>query len=71
LRLSNLLGSRFQNWKTEGAGFRTVTSYKTEGLTVSLALSYNFNNFKLDPKMRAGEGIEQEGAGGGGGAPQR
>jgi outer membrane cobalamin receptor len=72
LRLSNLLGSRVQNWKTEGAGFRTVTSYNTEGLTVSLALSYNFNNFKLDPKMRAGEGVEQEGAGGGGGGgPQR
>jgi outer membrane cobalamin receptor len=72
LRLSNLLGSRVQNWKTEGDGFRTVTSYNTEGLTVSLALSYNFNNLKLDPKMRAGEGVEQEGAGGGGGGgPQR
>jgi len=71
LRLSNLLGSRIQNWKTDGAGFRTVTSYGTEGLTVSLALSYNFNNFKLDPKMRAGEGIEQEGTGGGAGGPQR
>jgi outer membrane receptor protein involved in Fe transport len=73
LRLSNLLGSRVQNWKTEGAGFRTVTAYNTEGLTVSLALSYNFNNFKLDPKMRAGEGVEQEGTSGAGGgnAPQR
>jgi outer membrane cobalamin receptor len=68
LRLSNLLGSRIQNWKTEGDGFRTISSYKTEGLTVALALSWNFNNFKLDPKMRAGEGVEQEGAGGGGGA---
>ena len=34
----------------------------------SLAVSYNFNNFKFDPKMRAGEGVEQEGAGGAGGA---
>jgi outer membrane receptor protein involved in Fe transport len=72
LRLSNILGSRVQYWRTEGEGFRTTTSYKTEGLTVSLAVSYNFNNFRLDPKMRAGEGIEQEGAGGaGGGVPQR
>jgi hypothetical protein len=73
LRLSNLFGSRIQNWRTEGAGFRTHSSYKTEGLTFSLALSYNFNNFRLDPKMRAGEGIEQEGTGGAGGAggPQR
>jgi len=72
LRLSNLLGSRVQHWRTEGEGFRTSSEYKTEGLTVSLALSYNFNNFRLDPKMRAGEGIEQEGAGGaGGGGPQR
>ncbi len=73
LRLSNLLGSRIQHWNSDGPGFLTRSSYKTEGLTVSLALSYNFNNFKLDPKMRAGEGIEQEGAGGTGGAggPQR
>jgi hypothetical protein len=54
-------------------GFRTASSYRTEGVTVSLAVSYNFNNFKLDPKMRAGEGVESEGAGGGGGGggPQR
>ncbi len=71
LRLSNILGSRTQHWRTEGEGFRTITSYKTEGPTVSLAVSYNFNNFKFDPKMRAGEGIEQEGAGGGAGGPQR
>jgi len=74
LRLSNLFGSRIQHWRTEGEGLRTISSYKTEGLTVSLALSYNFNNFKLDPKMRAGEGIESEGsggAGGGAGGPQR
>lgn len=72
LRLSNLLGSRIQHWRTEGEGFRTNSAFKTEGLTVSLALSYNFNNFKFNPKMRAGEGIEQEGAGGGGaGGPQR
>jgi hypothetical protein len=73
LRLSNLFGSRIQHWNSDGPGFLTRSSYKTEGLTVSLALSYNFNNFKFDPKMRAGEGIEQEGGGAGGGAggPQR
>ncbi len=46
----------------------TRSSYRTEGLTVSLALSYNINNFKYNAKMRAAEGIEQEGAGAGGGA---
>lgn len=66
LRLSNLLGSRIQHWNSDGPGFLTRSSYKTEGQTLSLALSYNFNNFKFDPKMRAGEGVEQEGAGGGG-----
>jgi hypothetical protein len=70
LRLSNLLGSRIQHWNSDGPGFLTRSSYKTEGQTLSLALSYNFNNFKFDPKMRAGEGVEQEGGGGGGG-PQR
>jgi outer membrane receptor protein involved in Fe transport len=73
LRLSNLFGSRIQRWNSDGLGFRTASSYRTEGVTVSLAVSYNFNNFKLDPKMRAGEGVESEGAGGGGGGggPQR
>ena len=72
LRLNNVLGSKTQHWRTDGTGFRTITSYKTEGMTVSLALSYNFNNFKYNAKMRAGEGVEQEGAGGGGGGgPQR
>jgi len=71
LRLSNLLGSRVQHWNSEGAGFLSHSSYKTEGLTFSIALSYNFNNFRFDPKMRAGEGIEQEGTGGAGGGPQR
>jgi outer membrane receptor protein involved in Fe transport len=74
LRLGNILGARVQHWRTEGAGFRTTSAYNTEGFTVSLALSYNLNQFKLDPKMRAGEGMESEGAGGAGGGvggPQR
>ncbi|HTW91291.1 MAG TPA: TonB-dependent receptor [bacterium] len=68
LRLNNVLGSRIQHWSSDGPGFRTRSAYRTEGLTASLAVSYNFNNFKYDAKMRAGEGVEQEGAGGAGGA---
>ena len=73
LRCANLLGPTA--WKTwsDGPGFHTNSSYTNEGYIFSLAVSYNFNNFKFDPKMRAGEGVEQEGAGGagGGGGPQR
>ncbi len=70
LRCANLLGPTA--WKTwsEGPGFRTNSKYTNEGYILSLAVSYNFNNFRFDPKMRAGEGVEQEGAGGAGG-PQR
>jgi len=74
LSLSNLLGPIVQHSESEGVGFISHSSYESGGLTASLAVSYNFNNFKFDPKMRAGEGIEQEGAGGaggGGGGPQR
>jgi len=72
LRCANLLGPTA--WKTwsDGPGFHTNSEYTNEGYILSLALSYNFNNFRFDPKMRAGEGVEQEGAGGaGGGGPQR
>jgi outer membrane receptor protein involved in Fe transport len=66
-RLSNLFGASTQHSKSEGKGFLTRSAYVSEGLTFSLAVSYNFNNFKFDPKMRAGEGVEQGGAGGGAG----
>jgi hypothetical protein len=69
-RLSNLFGASTQHSKSEGKGFLTRSSYVSQGLTFSLAVSYNFNNFKFDPKMRAGEGVEQ-GGGGGAGGPQR
>jgi hypothetical protein len=71
LRCANLLGPTA--WKTwsDGPGFYTNSKYTNEGYILSLAVSYNFNNFRFDPKMRAGEGIEQEGAGGAGGGPQR
>ena len=75
LRCSNLISpTAWESW-SEGPGFHTNSSYSNERYVLSLAVSYNFNNFKFDPKMRAGEGIEQEGAGGaggaGGGGPQR
>jgi hypothetical protein len=75
LRCANLLGpTAWKRW-SDGPGFHTNSEYTSEGYILSLAVSYNFNNFKFDPKMRAGEGIEQEGAGGaaggGGGGPQR
>ncbi|MBM3313822.1 TonB-dependent receptor, partial [candidate division WOR-3 bacterium] len=70
LRLSNLHGSRTQRSTSRGPGFKTQSEWRSEGLTASLAVSYNLNNFRFDPKMRAGEGVEQSGGGGGGG-PQR
>jgi len=63
LRLSNALGAVTWRSRSQGPGFLTHSAYTGEGLTVSLAASYNFNNFKLNPKMRAGEGIENEGGG--------
>jgi len=58
---------------SEGQGFASASEWTGEGYVLALALSYNFNNFKLDPRMRAGEGVEQEGSGsaGGTGGPQR
>jgi len=70
LRLSNLFGATTWRSRSEGPGFASHSSSTREGLTASLALSYNFNNFRFDPKMRAGEGVEQ-GGGGGAGGPQR
>jgi hypothetical protein len=75
LRCSNLISpTAWESW-SEGPGFHTNSSYSNERYVLSLAVSYNFNNFKFDPKMQAGEGIEQQGAGGaggaGGGGPQR
>ena len=71
LHLSNLLGPRIQHSESKGAGFISHSSYRTDGFTASLAVSFNFNSFRLDPKMRAGEGSEQEGTGSAGpGGPQ-
>ncbi len=63
LRCQNLFGPRTWKSREDGQGFRRNYSYIREGLRLSLAVSYNFNNFRFDPKMRAGEGIEQEGTG--------
>ena len=61
-RGSNMLGAPSWKSRSHGAGFTSTSTYASEGYIVALAVSYNFNNFKLDQKMRAGEGIEQEGA---------
>jgi outer membrane receptor protein involved in Fe transport len=66
LRLGNLLGARTWKSRSEGQGFSSRVSRTYDGLTVGLAVSYNLNNFKFDPKMRAGEGTEMRGGGGGG-----
>ncbi|MEO0071771.1 MAG: outer membrane beta-barrel family protein, partial [candidate division WOR-3 bacterium] len=63
LRCSNLLGPGTWRSREQGLGFTSRFSYTGEGRTLSFAVSYNFNNFRLDPKMRVGEGIEQEGTG--------
>ncbi|MCX6843266.1 MAG: hypothetical protein NTX53_13390 [candidate division WOR-3 bacterium] len=68
LSLRNLHGPRTMRSESESPGYSSHSSFRTDGLIASLAVTYNFNNFRYDPKMRAGQGIEQEGAGGGGGA---
>ncbi|MEO0079748.1 MAG: TonB-dependent receptor [candidate division WOR-3 bacterium] len=63
LRCSNLFGPGIWRNQSEGLGFLSRSTYTGEGRTLSLALSYNLNNFRFDPKMRAGEELEQEGTG--------
>jgi len=73
LRCSNLSGPTSWKSHSRGQGFASNSTYKNEGYVLSLAVSYNLNNFKFNPRMRAGEGVEQEGTSGAGGgnAPQR
>jgi len=59
----NLLGPRTQYSELGGQGYSSHSSMRTDGLIASLAVTYNFNNFRMDPKMRAGQGIESEGTG--------
>jgi outer membrane receptor protein involved in Fe transport len=63
LNLRNLLGPRVQRGESQGVGYSSHSSFRTDGLIVSLAVTYNFNNFRMDPKMRTGQGIESEGMG--------
>jgi outer membrane receptor protein involved in Fe transport len=63
LNLRNLLGPRTMLSESEGHGYGSHSSFKTDGLIASLTVTYNFNNFRMDPKMRAGQGIESEGTG--------
>ena len=73
LRCSNLSGPTSWKSRSRGQGFATNSTYLNEGYVLSLAVSYNLNNFKYNVRMRAGEGVEQEGTSGAGGgnAPQR
>jgi hypothetical protein len=73
LRCSNLTGSTSWKSRSQGQGFATNSTYLNEGYVLSLAVSYNLNSFKYNPRMRAGEGVEQEGTSGAGGGntPQR
>jgi outer membrane receptor protein involved in Fe transport len=73
LRCSNLFGPTFWKSRSRGQGFATNSTYTNEGYVLSLAVSYNLNNFKYNVRMRAGEGVEEQGTSGAGGgnAPQR
>ncbi|MCX6842212.1 MAG: TonB-dependent receptor [candidate division WOR-3 bacterium] len=61
LRVGNLLG--IASWKSvsEGDGFYSSISYRMEPRVITLAVSYNLNSFRLNPKMREGEGTEMQG----------
>jgi outer membrane receptor protein involved in Fe transport len=63
LRVGNLLGRGTWNSVSQGAGFYSSSTWHAEPRVITLAVSYNLNSFRLDPKMRAGEGIETEGSG--------
>ncbi len=64
LKVGDILGDRPNRNTTEGPGFSGWSTWTGRGRVLSLALSYNFNSFRLDPKMREGEGIEMQGGGG-------
>jgi outer membrane receptor protein involved in Fe transport len=63
LRVGNLLGLGKWHTVSEGDGFRTVSDYTGEPRVITLALSYNLNSFRADPKMHEGEGAEMQGGG--------
>ncbi len=61
LRVGNLLGRGTWNSVSEGPGFYTRTTWHAEPRVITLAVSYNLNSFRFDPKMREGEGTEMQG----------
>jgi outer membrane receptor protein involved in Fe transport len=61
LRVGNLLGGGTWNSVSEGTGFYTSLTYHSEPRVLTLAVSYNLNSFRFDPKMREGEGTEMQG----------
>jgi len=61
LRVGNLTGAGEWHSESEGPGFHSTSTYHSEPRVITLAVSYNVNNFKLDPKMRAGEAEDMQG----------
>ena len=61
LRVNNLFD--VVSWKSvsEGPGFYTSRESHGELRVFTLALSYNLNSFRMNPKMREGEGSEMQG----------
>ncbi len=61
LRIGHIFGG--VPWRTEsaGPGFSASSSYFHDERVVTLSISYNLNNFRPNPKMRAGEGEEMQG----------
>ncbi len=63
LRVRDVLGTGRWESTYEGDGFYSHQAYIGESRVITLALSYNFNSFQLDPKMRQGDEMQ-------GGGPQ-
>ncbi len=61
LRVGNVLGRGSETSVSEGDGFYRSSTWRMEPRVITLAVSYNLNSFKLDQKMREGEGTEMQG----------
>jgi hypothetical protein len=51
--------------ETQGDGFRMWNEFVGEARVVTLSVRYNFNNFRLSPKMREGDEMQIQGGQGG------
>jgi len=61
LRVGSLLGGVPWEDVSAGPGFSSSSSFYHEPRVITLAVSYNLNNFRPSPKMRTGEGEEMQG----------